>query len=245
MKKLEFDFRNKSILIVGGSKGIGYQTAVLFSDLGGKVIVTCKTKRSLEEFKKNNNNKNISIELLDLTNEISIENLEKKINSLDILVNCAALVKGGVEFRIENFADVVNVNLMGAMRISHTMLPKLAINRGNIVNLTSVNTRLANSTAPGYASTKSGIETLTKSMAACWATHNVRVNCIAPGWIEGKTNDILKKDIADYESYFKRIPLNRLGKPLEVANVVLFLSSNFASYITGATILVDGGFSIN
>ena len=75
MKKLEFDFRNKNILIIGGSKGIGYQTAILFSDLGGKVIVTCKTKNSLEEFKKNNNNKNISIELLDLTNEISIENL--------------------------------------------------------------------------------------------------------------------------------------------------------------------------
>ena len=243
MKKLELDFRNKNILIVGGSQGIGYQTAILFSDLGGKVIVTCKTKRSLEEFKKNNNNKNISIELLDVTNEISIENLEKKINRLDILVNCAALVKGGVEFRIENFADVVNVNLMGAMRISHTMLPKLAINRGNIVNLTSVNTRLANSSAPGYASTKSGVEALTKSMASCWATHNVRVNCIAPGWVEGKTSNILKKDITDYESFFKRIPLKRLGKANEVASACVFLSSDAASYITGIDLLVDGGWT--
>ncbi|PPR25958.1 MAG: hypothetical protein CFH34_01215, partial [Alphaproteobacteria bacterium MarineAlpha9_Bin4] len=188
---------------------------------------------------------NINVELLDVTNEISIENLEKKINKLDILINCASLIKGGVEFRIENFTDVVNVNLMGTLRICHTMLPKLAISRGSIINLTSVNTRLANSSAPGYASTKSGIETLTKSMATCWAAHNVRVNCIAPGWIEGKTNNILKKDISDYKSYIRRIPLNRLGKPEEVAHVVIFLSSSLASYITGATILVDGGFSIN
>jgi len=199
----------------------------------------------LEEFQKINKYHTIKIELLDLTNEISIENLEKKIKTLDILINCASLIKGGVEFRIENFSDVVNVNLMGTLRISHTMLPKLAISRGNIINITSVNTRLANSRVPGYASTKAGIETLTKSMASCWASHNVRVNCIAPGWIEGKTNEILKKEIFDTENYLNRIPLKRSGKPEEVANVIIFLSSNYASYITGTTILVDGGFSIN
>ena len=242
---IQFDFSNKNILITGGSQGIGYQTANLFAQLGGKVLVTCKTKKSLENFKQRNNNNNISIELLDLTNEISIEKLEKKISRLDVLVNSASLIKGGIEFRIENFTDVVNVNLMGALRISHTMLPKLAMSRGNIVNLTSANTSLANSKAPGYASTKAGIDTLTKSMAASWAPHNVRVNCIAPGWIEGRTSDILKNDITDNDDYFKRIPLCRFGKPQEVAYVVLFLSSSFASYITGTTILVDGGFSIN
>ncbi len=245
MKNFQFDFGNKNILITGGARGIGYETAILFSQLGANVTVTCKSKKKLEEFQKINKYHTIKIELLDLTNEISIENLEKKIKTLDILINCASLIKGGVEFRIENFSDVVNVNLMGTLRISHTMLPKLAISRGNIINITSVNTRLANSRVPGYASTKAGIETLTKSMASCWASHNVRVNCIAPGWIEGKTNEILKKEIFDTENYLNRIPLKRSGKPEEVANVIIFLSSNYASYITGATILVDGGFSIN
>ena len=112
---------------------------------------------------------------------------------MDILINCAALVKGGVEFRIENFSDVVNVNFMGTLRICHTMLPKLAISGKYNKFILCEHSAKANSLTPGYASTKSGIDTLTRSMAACWATHNVRVNSIAPGWIEGKPNDILKR----------------------------------------------------
>ena len=246
MKNLVFDYSNKNILIVGGSSGIGYQAACLFSSHGGKVIVTCKSKKSLEAFEDKNQNKNITIELLDLTNEISIEKLEKKIESLDILVNCATLIKGGIEYRIENFSDVVNVNLMGTLRICHSMLPKLALKHGNIINLSSINTKLANAKSPGYSATKAGIETLTKSMAACWAVHNIRVNCIAPGWVEGNTSKILVEQISDDdESYLSRIPMSRLGKQSEVAYVILFLSSQFASYMTGTTILVDGGFSIN
>ena len=82
------------------------------------VIVTCKKNKSLEDFKKKNNQK-INIEQLDLTNEISIENLIEKVTTLDILINCAALIKGGIEYRIENFSDVVNTNLMGTFRICH------------------------------------------------------------------------------------------------------------------------------
>ena len=244
MKDFKFNFSKKNILIVGGSRGIGYSAAALFAKLGGNVIVTCKKNKSLEEFVKNNKDENIRIEKLDLTNDISIENLIEKVTTLDILINCASLVKGGVEYRIENFSDVVNVNLMGTLRICHAMLPKLAVSRGNIINLTSVNTRIASATIPAYASTKSGLESLTKSMASCWASHYVRVNSVAPGWIEGKTNDILTKELAEY-NYHERIPLKRLGKPDEVANVIVFVASKYASYITGATILVDGGFSIN
>ena len=244
MREFEFNFRKKNILIVGGSSGIGYEAAILFAKLGGNVIVTSKKNKSLEDFSKKNNIEKIKIMQLDVTNEISIERLTDNITSLDILVNCAAIVKGGVEYRIENFSDVVNVNLMGALRICHEMLPKLALTRGNIINLSSVNTRLASSTSPAYASTKSGIEALTRSMAACWAVHNVRVNSVAPGWIEGKTYDSLIKASSEY-NYQKRIPLKRLGKPDEVANVIVFLASKYAAYITGSTILVDGGFSIN
>ena len=134
---------------------------------------------------------------------------------------------------------------MGTLRICHSMLPKLAVSKGNIVNLTSVNTKLANSTSPAYASTKSGIVSLTKSMAACWATHNVRVNSVSPGFIKGNTYNILTMEDSKDLNYFDRIPLRRLGKPEEVANVIIFLASKYSSYITGATILVDGGFSIN
>ena len=95
------------------------------------------------------------------------------------MVNCAAIVKGGVEYRIENFSDVVNVNLMGLLEYVMKCCLNWPLTRGNIINLSSVNTRLASSTSPAYASTKSGIEALTRSMA-CWAVHNVRVNSVAP-----------------------------------------------------------------
>jgi NAD(P)-dependent dehydrogenase (short-subunit alcohol dehydrogenase family) len=234
---------NKNVLITGGVEGIGYECAKKFQELGSNVIVTCLTKKSYEKFL--DLEKTIKVERLDITNDISIEELKEKINKLDILINNATLFKGGIEYRIENFADVVNVNLMGAMRVCHTFLPKLALTKGNIINIGSVSSKSSMAYAPSYSATKSAIESLTKSMAACWAEHNVRVNCVAPGMIEGKTLDKLIKEVDTVDYLLQRIPLKRYGSPLEVAEAVLFLSSEKAAYITGTTIFVDGGYSIN
>ena len=243
-----YDFKNKVVLITGGTSGIGLATAKIFKDLSAKVIVTCKTKESFDKFSvsyKKNLSPNFCLERLDLTNDISIDNLINKIDKLDILVNNAALSKGGIEYRLENFADVVNVNLMGLMRVCHALLPKLAISKGNIINVSSANTQLALASSPSYSATKGGINTLTKSMASSWSQHDVRVNAVAPGWIEGRTMNLLKKDIKKFKNYKERIPLKRLGKPEDVANTIVFLASDKASYISGGTIFVDGGYSIN
>ena len=238
-------FKDKIILITGGAQGIGLKCAERFSSLGSKVIVTCKSKNSYEHFKKSCLEKNIQLEKLDLTNELSIDMLHQKLDKLDILINNATLFKGGIEYRIENFSDVVNVNLMGLMRVCHTFLPKLALSQGNIVNISSVSTKTCMSNAPSYNATKSAIESLTKSMASCWATHKVRVNCVAPGFIKGNTlNKILESYDNDNE-IITRIPLKRFGFPEEVAEAVMFLASNGASYITGSTIFVDGGYSVS
>jgi len=237
------NLENKNVLITGGVEGIGYECAKKFQELGSNVIVTCLTKKSYEKFL--DLEKTIKVERLDITNDISIEELKEKINKLDILINNATLFKGGIEYRIENFADVVNVNLMGAMRVCHTFLPKLALTKGNIINIGSVSSKNSMAYAPSYSATKSAIESLTKSMAACWAEHNVRVNCVAPGMIEGKTLDKLIKEVDTVDYLLQRIPLKRYGSPVEVAEAVLFLSSEKAAYITGTTIFVDGGYSIN
>ncbi len=242
---IKFNFSGKKVLITGGVSGIGFETAKLFTELGATVTVTCKSKSNFEKFKKKIEKIGIKVEKLDLTNEISIEHLSSKINKLDILINNAVHLKGGIEYRIENFADVVNVNLMGLMRICHTMLPKLALSKGNIVNISSANANIVFPNAPSYLATKGGIESLTKSMAVCWADHKVRVNSVAPGWIKGKTMDLLTKDYQKIDNLIDRIPLKRYGKPEEVANVIIFLSSTMASYISGSTIFVDGGYSIN
>ncbi|MAH88640.1 MAG: 2-deoxy-D-gluconate 3-dehydrogenase [Pelagibacterales bacterium] len=238
-------FKDKIILITGGVRGIGLKCAEKFSLLGSKVIVTCKSNTSYDHFKKSCSEKNIQLEKLDLTNELSINILHKKLDKLDILINNATLLKGGIEYRIENFSDVVNVNLMGLMRICHTFLPKLALSQGNIVNISSVSTKSPMSKAPSYSATKSAIESLTKSMASCWATHKVRVNCVAPGFIEGTTLNKILESYDNNDEIVKRIPLKRFGFPEEVAEAVMFLTSNGASYITGSTIFVDGGYSIS
>ena len=237
------DFENKNVLITGGVQGIGYECAKKFQELGSNVTVTCLTSKSYEKFL--DLKKTIKVERLDITNDISIEKLKEKINKLDILINNATLFKGGIEYRIENFADVVNVNLMGVMRICHAFLPKLALTQGNIINIGSVSSKNSMAYAPSYSATKSATESLTKSMAACWAEHNVRVNCVAPGMIKGKTLDKFIKEVDNVDYLLQRIPLKRYGSPVEVAEAVLFLSSTKAAYITGTTIFVDGGYSIN
>ena len=171
--------------------------------------------------------------------------LHKKLDKLDILINNATILKGGIEYRIENFSDVVNVNLMGLMRICHTFLPKLAISQGNIVNISSVSTKTCMANSPSYSATKSAIESLTKSMASCWSTHKVRVNCVAPGFIKGNTLNKILESYDNENEIIKRIPLKRFGFPEEVAEAIMFLASNGASYITGSTIFVDGGYSVS
>ena len=238
-------FKDKIILITGGVQGIGLKCAERFSSLGSKVIVTCKSNTSYESFKNSCLEKNIQLEKLDLTNEISIDMLHKKLDKLDILINNATLFKGGIEYRIENFSDVVNVNLMGLMRICHTFLPKLALAQGNIVNIGSVSTKACMANAPSYSATKSAIESLTRSMASCWSSHKVRVNCVAPGFIKGNTLNKILESYDNNDEIIRRIPLKRFGFPEEVAEAIMFLASNGASYITGSTILVDGGYSVS
>lgn len=236
-------FKNKNILITGGVQGIGLKCAEMLMKKGSNVTVTCKTNSSYEKFKDLAIKKKFNLEKLDLTNDISIDLLKNKIDKLDILINNATLYKGGIEYRIENFSDVVNVNLMGLMRICHTFLPKLALSQGNIVNIGSVNMKSLLKKAPSYAATKNAVESLTKSMASCWAEHKVRVNCIAPGFIQGNTLNKILEEYDQKESLIEKIPLKRFGIPKEVAEVIIFLISDKASYITGTTIFVDGGFT--
>ena len=239
------DFENKNVLITGGVEGIGLECAKKFVSSGSNVIVTCKTKLSYEKFLKSNTLKGIQLERLDITNDISIDQLKKKIDKLDILINNASLLKGGIEYRIENFSDVVNVNLMGLMRICHAFLPKLALSHGNIINVGSMNMKLSMKKIPAYSATKSAVETLTKSMASCWAEHKVRVNCVAPGFIIGRTLNKMLEEYSSQNSLLERIPLNRFGFPEEVAESIFFLASSKSSYITGSTIYIDGGYSLN
>ena len=238
------DLSGKVALITGGASGIGYSIALSYLEAGAEVIVTAKTDESVKNCVTNTEYGSLKIFKLDVTNDISIEKLFSEIDKLDILVNNAGIVKRGLEYRVETFAEVINTNLMGIMRMSHEALPKLALSHGNIINIASVWSFFGSPISPGYTASKTGVVGLTRSLANGWAEHKVRVNCIAPGWIETKLNKELRSDKEQYDKIKDRTPMKRWGNPKEIAGAAVYLASGKASFTTGTTIIVDGGYSI-
>ena len=238
------DLTEKTALITGGASGIGYAIAEAFQEAGADVIVTAKSDDSLEKCNEKTRFGTLRKYKLDVTNDISIENIFAEIDDLHILVNNAGIVKRGLEYRIEHFADVINTNLMGVMRMSHDALPKLALTHGNIINIASMFSFFGSPMSPGYTASKTGLVGLTKSLANGWSEHHVRVNAIAPGYIETKLTKPLREVDEQREKITDRIAIKKWGVPEDIAGAAVYLASDRASYTTGTTITVDGGYSI-
>jgi len=238
------DLTGKVALVTGGASGIGYAIAEAFQQAGAEVIVTAKSDESLKKCKEKTKYGILKKIKLDVTNDISIENLFTQIDDLHILVNNAGIVKRGLEFRIEHFADVINTNLMGVMRMSHEALPKLALTHGNIINIASMWSFFGSPLSPGYTASKTGLVGLTKSLSNSWYEHHVRVNAIAPGYIETKLTKLLREEKDQKEKITDRTAMKRWGIPEDIAGAAVYLASDKASYTTGTTITVDGGYSI-
>lgn len=240
----EIDLSGKSALVTGGTSGIGHAVARALSRAGAGVTVTARTAESLDAFGTTAPDGEIDALRLDVTNDLAIEEALDGVDRLDILVNNAgALLGQGAEFRPGPFANVVNTNLIGAMRMCHACLGKLAIAKGCIVNIGAVAGLSGSVEAPAHAASKAGLINLTRSLAASWAHHRVRINAVVPGWIESAQSAALRDDPERARALLERTPLRRFGAPDEVAAAVLFLCSPAASYIAGAAIVVDGGYS--
>ena len=238
------DLTGKVALITGGASGIGYAIAEGFKEAGAEVIVTAKSDESLEKCNVETKFGSIRKYKLDVTNDISIEKIFEEIDDLHILVNNAGIVKRGLEYRIEHFADVINTNLMGVMRMSHEALPKLALTHGNIINIASMFSFFGSPMSPGYTASKTGLVGLTKSLANGWSQYHVRANAIAPGYIETKLTKLLQEEEEQREKITERTAMKRWGVPEDIAGAAVYLASDRASYTTGTTITVDGGYSI-
>ncbi|MFR2571604.1 MAG: 3-oxoacyl-[acyl-carrier-protein] reductase, partial [Clostridia bacterium] len=174
--------------------------------------------------------------------EIMINEIIKSFQKIDVLVNNAGITKDGLLMRMkkEDFEQVINVNLVGTFQITKQVLPYMLKQRnGRIINLSSVVGITGNAGQTNYSASKAGIIGFTKSLAKEVASRNILVNAVAPGFIETQMTGVLKDDIK--EQINKTIPLRRMGKTQDVANVVKFLASEDSSYITGQVIQVDGG----
>jgi NAD(P)-dependent dehydrogenase (short-subunit alcohol dehydrogenase family) len=231
----------KQALITGGARGIGFGIAEAMLKAGYAVTVT---GFSAEEVAAVSARQHLKAVRLDVTNDADVAACVSALPRLDALVNCAGIIlRDGKEFTIEGFQQVLDVNLTGTMRMCMAAKPLLERQGGAIVNTASVWSFFGGGLVPAYTASKGGVAQLTKALAVAWAPA-IRVNAVAPGWIETELTKAAQADAARSEAIVARTPFGRWGKPDDIGGAVVFLCSEAAGFITGTVLPVDGGYSV-
>ena len=234
----------RKILVTGGSSGIGAAIAQAFATNGDHVIATGVTKEEVERAWVQSEQNKISFQQLDVRDGNVVQDCIDEIDSLDVLVNCAGVIHRNAEHQPEVFADVIDINLNGSMRVCNAAREKLKQSKGCIINTASMLSFFGGGLVPGYSASKGGIAQLTKSLAIAYAPDGIRVNAVAPGWIATQFTQALQEDSQRSEAILSRTPLGRWGEPEDVVGPVLFLASDAACFVTGVVLPVDGGYLI-
>jgi len=244
---IRFDYADAKVLVTGGTHGIGYGIAHAYREAGAEVTIT-GTRDDLTAY--DGDFAAMRYLPLQLTEDASINRVAAALPALDILVNNAgaSLVGGRNEYEPDAFDTAVRINLTGAYRLAAACKPKLAASSfpggSSVVGIASMTSFFGNPLVPGYGAAKAGLVQLTMTLGIAWAADHIRVNAVAGGIIRSQMTAPMLDQPSLIKPYLARMAIKRVGEPTDVAAGVLFLTSPAASYITGQTLRVDGGFSI-
>ncbi|MED1664625.1 3-oxoacyl-[acyl-carrier-protein] reductase [Brevibacillus laterosporus] len=240
---------DKVALITGASRGIGRAIALKYAEAGANIIVNysgneAKAQETVADIEKLG--REAIMIRANVGNTEEAENMVKealeRFGKIDILVNNAGITRDNLLMRMKEseWDEVINVNLKGVFNMTKALTrPMMKQRGGSIINITSVVGVLGNAGQANYVAAKAGVIGLTKTTARELASRNIKVNAIAPGFVDTDMTDVLPEDVKS--GILAQIPFNRLGSADEISNVALFLASDASSYMTGQTLHVDGG----
>jgi 3-oxoacyl-[acyl-carrier protein] reductase len=239
------NLKNKNIIVTGASGGIGNSIIKKLNEAGANILASGTRVERLEELKKNF--ENVKILKFDISQSDKIEGFIESATSelggsLDGLINNAGITQDNLAIRmsLDEWQKIININLTSTFLMSKFAIKKMLKNKsGKIINITSVVGHTGNLGQANYTASKAGIVAMSKSLAIEYAKKNININCISPGFIKTAMTD--KIDEKFKEAIISKIPSARLGEPDDIANAVLFLSSDQSNYINGETLHVNGG----
>jgi len=247
-----FDLSGRVAIVTGTSRGLGQYMARALAKAGADLVLTSRTRESLQAFEeevKALGRQVVSLEL-DVRKQESIERMaaeaEKAFGHLDILVNNAGcnVRKPALDVTWDDWNLILDTNLRGsfflAQAVARRMIPR---GYGRIINIGSVTSVAGYAGLGPYGASRGGIRQLTMSLADDWGKHGVTVNCLAPGWFRTEQNRVLYENKEWVEYLCDRIPVKRPGRPEDLDAAVVFLATEASRYVTGQTLLVDGGIS--
>jgi len=247
-----FDLTDKVAVVTGASRGLGQYLARALAKAGADLVITSRTAESLQEFtaEVEGMGRRVLPLPLDVRDQQSIRDMAEAayahFGRFDILVNNAGcnVRKPAVEVEWEDWNMVVNTNLRGGFFVAQAIAKKMIpAGYGRIINIGSLTAVAGFAGITPYCASRGGVKQMTMSLADDWGRHGITVNCLAPGWFKTAQTQALYDNQQWVDYLLDRIPLGRVGKPHDLDGTVVYLASEASAYVTGQTLLVDGGIS--